>query len=148
MSEPPLTGNPIGGNPAALEQTAANLKQWGASLQEAGHGLASIDTTAGWTGPAADQFRKVFDTQPARWTQAGDAFTKAGDALLAYVPVLKWAQGQAAAHLNSPDTLKAVQAQLAPAASTAAQALNEAAALAPAEPSLISRIWHGIESIF
>lgn len=33
-----------------------------------------IDTTEGWIGKAADQFRDMFDGQASKWLDAGDSF--------------------------------------------------------------------------
>jgi uncharacterized protein YukE len=87
----------VPGSPPAILTTIASMRAYGDALHLAGTGLARIDTADGWSGPAADAFRAAFTGQPARWTQAGDAFHTAADALVDYHRVLAWAQQQAAA---------------------------------------------------
>jgi hypothetical protein len=94
------TDNPVAllpGNPPAIVATVASMRAYGDALHLAGAGLARIDTADGWSGPAADAFRAAFTGQPARWTEAGDAFHTAADGLEDYHRVLVWAQEQAAA---------------------------------------------------
>lgn len=156
----------IPGDPAALEQTAQQLATWAGALKLAANGLGRIDTTSGWSGQAADQFRRVFDNQPAKWLRAADAFQSAADALARYASVLSWAQGQAVAaitawnagadyHQAARQVLQSARAQLAVAAGTAAQVIGSAEDLAPPAPGLLSEIgddiggavdsaWHGL----
>lgn len=86
----------VPGDAAALHQTAENLTTYGDGLHNAGQGLNRIDTTSGWSGPAADAFRAVFHGEPAKWLDAGDAFHTAAGALQSYAGTLTWAQSQAA----------------------------------------------------
>src|SRR5438045_3056669 len=93
------TGDPIAlipGDPGAVGQAARALASYGDVLDLAGAGLERIDTTSGWSGQAADAFRRVYHGQPGQWVRAGDAFHEAASALAAYIPALSWAQGQAA----------------------------------------------------
>jgi Putative T7SS secretion signal domain len=64
-----LTSDPaalIPGDSDAVHNTEWSLTVYGDMLHEAGAGLGHIDTTHGWKGQAADQFRKGVDGQPAR----------------------------------------------------------------------------------
>ncbi|MFE7312676.1 putative T7SS-secreted protein [Streptomyces sp. NPDC057555] len=71
------------------------LREYGDALLEAGEGLKRIDTSDGWSGKAADQFRDVFDGEPTKWLMAGDAFHDAAKALDSYANTLHWAQSEA-----------------------------------------------------
>ncbi len=51
----------IPGNPASIAQVAGKMYGYSTVLTEAGNGLKRIDTTGGWSGAAADAFRKRFD---------------------------------------------------------------------------------------
>lgn len=86
----------VPGDVGAVDDLMWRLRSYGDSLCEAGAGLARIDTASGWQGAAADAFRKVFRGQPAKWTEAGDCFHSAANALDSYDSTLQWAQGQAA----------------------------------------------------
>ena len=86
----------IPGDPDAVHDTEWSMTVYGDMLHKAGAGLQRIDTTKGWKGEAADQFRKVFHGQPAKWLKAGDAFHAAADALDSYASTLTWARQQAA----------------------------------------------------
>jgi hypothetical protein len=93
------TQNPqalVPGDAGAVRQTSQNLTTYGDALHDAGQGLHRIDTSQGWSGPAADAFRAVFDGQPNKWIDAGDAFHTAAAALDTYAGTLTWAQQQAA----------------------------------------------------
>jgi type VII secretion system ESX-1 substrate len=143
----------IPGDPASIYQTEAELRRYGDLLAEAGKGLQRIDTAGGWSGPAADAFRGVFDGQPRKWLQAGTAFHAAADALNSYAESLTWAQGQAGTaigqwnggdHQAANGTLSRAEGQLTAAGSTAATAIGRARDLAPPKPGLWSRIGHDI----
>jgi hypothetical protein len=71
----------VPGNAESIYITEGALIQYGDLLVEAGTGLRQIDTTAGWSGAAADAFREVYHGQPSKWLQAGDAFHDAANAL-------------------------------------------------------------------
>lgn len=86
----------IPGDAGAIHRAAGNLTAYGDALQNAGQGLTRIDTTQGWSGPAADAFRAVFHGQPGKWLDAGDAFHTASAAVNTYADTLAWAQQQAA----------------------------------------------------
>src|ERR1700733_2532220 len=90
----------IPGSAASIYATEGALIQYGDLLVEAGTGLRQIDTTAGWSGAAADAFREVYHGQPSRWLQAGDAFHDAANALDNYAATLSWAQQEAAAAID------------------------------------------------
>lgn len=144
----------IPGDPDALDQMARQLASWGGSLELAAEGLSRIDTTAGWSGQAAEAFRKVFDNQPGKWKNAADAFREASEALGQYAVELRWAQQQASAaltawhsgdHQGAQRTLENARSRLSDAASTAARAVGTAADTAPPRPGLLSEIGHGFE---
>lgn len=86
----------VPGKPDALSQSVQLLNSYGDMLAEAGAGLGRIDTSDGWSGPAADGFRNAFHGQPSKWVQAGDCFHSAATAVENYLGTLTWAQGQAA----------------------------------------------------
>ena len=86
----------ITGDPGAVYETEAQLRQYAEVLLEAGVGLRRIDTSDGWRGTAADAFRRIYDDQPGKWLRAGDAFQSAADALGGYAATLGWAQDAAA----------------------------------------------------
>lgn len=67
----------------------------GQALQQVGASLRTIDTADAWRGPAAEQFRAVFHTQPSKWITAGDSFAAAAAALSRYAETLAWAQSRA-----------------------------------------------------
>lgn len=86
----------VPGSPDSLTTTAQSLLAYGDVLVEAGEGLAKIDTEDGWRGPAGDAFRDRFHGQPARWTEAGNEFHTAANALYDYLHTLRAAQQRAA----------------------------------------------------
>lgn len=94
LGETPDPKELVPGEPGVLRTTAASLGRFGDVLIRAGGGLRGIDD-GGWTGPAADEFHRFFDGEPARWTTCGDCFHTAKDAVTGYVDTLEWAQGQA-----------------------------------------------------
>ncbi|WP_330265178.1 putative T7SS-secreted protein [Streptomyces griseorubiginosus] len=99
MAELGETSDPralVPGNPDSLTTTAQSLLAYGDVLVEAGEGLAKIDTVDGWRGPAGDAFRDRFHGQPARWTEAGNEFHAAANALYDYLHTLRAAQQRAA----------------------------------------------------
>ncbi|PKW18648.1 putative T7SS-secreted protein [Saccharopolyspora spinosa] len=85
----------VPGFPDAVGETAAAMKVYGDSLHEAGDGLKRIDSSEGWEGEAAEQFRSAFDGEPTKWLEAGDCFHQAAQALEHYSGALTWAQEQA-----------------------------------------------------
>jgi hypothetical protein len=99
MAELGETSDPralVPGSPDSLTTTAQALLAYGDVLIEAGEGLAKIDTVDGWRGPAGDAFRDRFHGQPARWTEAGNEFHTAANALYDYLHTLRAAQQRAA----------------------------------------------------
>ena len=80
----------MSGDVGAVTGTLWSMRSYGDSLREAGTGLARIDTHQGWQGEAADQFRSRFDGEPRKWTEAGDCFHSAADALDSYAGTLQW----------------------------------------------------------
>ncbi|MGI8310683.1 putative T7SS-secreted protein [Saccharopolyspora hattusasensis] len=79
----------------AVRATASAMKAYGENLHEAGAGLQRIETSEGWEGEAAEQFRSAFDGEPTKWLDAGDCFHDAAGALERYCETLTWAQEQA-----------------------------------------------------
>jgi hypothetical protein len=149
----------IPGDPGKLYETVADLTQYADLMIEAGKGLRQIDVTSGWSGPAADAFRKAYEPQPSRWLQAGDAFRDSANAVDGYAQTLSWAQDQAAAaaslwdsggHANQTQAqqiLTNAQDQLESAGTLAASAVSNAASLAPPAPGFWSGIGHSLESL-
>jgi hypothetical protein len=101
----------VPGDPGTVTRTAAALRTRGDALHKAGTGLQRIDTTDGWSGPAADAFRAVFDGQPGKWLEAGDCFHNAAAALDTYNSTLTWAQGQAADAIQQWDNARTATSQ-------------------------------------
>jgi hypothetical protein len=86
----------VPGDADAVRRTAAAMTAYGDELQQAGDGLRRIDSTEGWSGEAAEQFRSAFHGEPGKWLEAGECFYYAGGSLDQYSDTLAWAQGQAA----------------------------------------------------
>jgi hypothetical protein len=151
----------VPGDPAGIAEVAGKLYNYGTLLTEAGNGLQRIDTGSGWQGSAADAFRAKFKGQPSAWLQAGSCFTSSAKALDDYVPVLSWAQQEAAAAITqwhagqkqaAQSTLSNAQAKVASAAGTAAGIIGQARDKAPQKPGLWSDVggflegaWHATE---
>jgi hypothetical protein len=98
MAELGQTDDPkqlVPGDDGALTGIAASLRSRGDELAPAGKGLQRIDTSDGWSGPAADAFREKFHGQPGQWIEAGDSFHSAATAVETYARTLTWAQVQA-----------------------------------------------------
>lgn len=92
------TKNPlelVPGKAGSVADAMWALRDYGDALHEAGTGLKRIDTTEGWSGKAADQFRAVFDGEPTKWLTAGDCFHDAAQAMNSYASTLRWAQSEA-----------------------------------------------------
>ena len=149
----------IPGNPQEIDVIEGDLIQYADLLYEAGDGLARIDTTAGWSGEAADAFRGVFHGQPGKWLQASEAFHAAANALADYGAVLSWAQEQAAVaigmwnagtahHQAAEATLATAISRVDSAGDTAAKLVGAARDLAPPKPSLWSRLTSDVASDF
>ncbi len=99
MAELGATNDPkalVPGDADTLDGTVQMLNSYGDMLAEAGTGLQRIDTADGWSGTAADGFRKAFQGQPGKWIEAGGAFHSAAQGVGNYLNTLTWAQGQAA----------------------------------------------------
>jgi hypothetical protein len=151
----------IPGDPAGIAEVAGQLYNYATLLTEAGNGLQRIDTSSGWQGSAADAFRARFQGQPSAWLEAGSCFSSAAKALDDYVPVLSWAQQEAAEAITQwhAGNKKAAQTILGNAASKAAGAAATATATigqardkAPQKPGFWSDVggffssaWHGAE---
>lgn len=98
MGELGRTGEPtdlIPGDPGAIDKNVIAFGGRAGAMERAGAGLKQIDNGA-WQGDAADAFRDKFGYEPARWTQAADAFERIAKELSGYADTLRWAQGQAA----------------------------------------------------
>lgn len=139
----------VPGNPGAIATVAGGLYDYATLLARAGDGLARIDTANGWRGQAADAFRARFHGHPEAWREAGTCFSAAAKALDDYVPVLAWAQRQAAeaiAQWNAGDkqgaqvTLGHARSRVADAAGTAARIIGRARDEAPQKPGFWSKV--------
>ena len=146
----------ITGDPGAVYETEAQLRQYAEVLLEAGVGLRRIDTSDGWRGAAADAFRRIYDDQPGKWLRAGDAFQSAADALGGYAATLGWAQDAAATAIGlwnagdkqaASDTLASAQSQLAAAGDAAAAVVGRARDQAPPGPSIWDDLTSGAGSV-
>jgi hypothetical protein len=153
----------IPGDPASISAVAGKLLAYANLLTEAGNGLAVIDTESGWQGAAADGFRDKFKGQPSAWQQAGSCFLSAAKALDDYVPVLSWAQQDAAEAVTQWDAghkqaaqsiLSTAQSNVSDAAGRAASAIGAARDKAPQQPGFWSDVGgfltgalHGAEDI-
>ena len=151
----------IPGNPASIAQVAGKMYGYSTALTEAGNGLKRIDTTSGWSGAAADAFRKRFDGEPQGWLDAGTCFRQAAEALDRYIPALVSAQQQAATaielwaqgHKDAANaTLEDACSQVSDAAGAASAAVGRARDQAPQLPGFWSKIgnffdglWHHTE---
>ncbi|MEV7470599.1 putative T7SS-secreted protein [Streptomyces kronopolitis] len=147
----------IPGNVASLRHTQAALQAYGDLLHRAGEGLKRIDTSDGWSGDAAEAFRKVFHGQPSKWLRAGDAFHHAAKALDSYIETLSWAQREADSALKlwesgeshhdaAKDKLDNAYSQWDTAGQTAANIVGKARDLAPPEPGFWSELGDDIGS--
>jgi hypothetical protein len=126
MSELGQTHDPVQlvpGDPATIRGNAQALQARAGHAEEAGDGLAGIDTGA-WTGAAADTFRDKFSYEPNKWYAAANSLATAGEALTTYAQTLQWAQGQAAEAIRLWD---AAVAESARARQAYEQAANQAA---------------------
>jgi len=153
----------IPGDPASITAVAGKLLAYANLLTEAGNGLEVIDTESGWQGAAADGFRAKFKGQPSAWQQAGSCFLSAAKALDAYVPVLSWAQQDAAEAVTQWDAghkqaaqsiLSTARSNVSDAAGMAASAIGAARDEAPQQPGFWSDVGgflkgalHGAEDI-
>jgi hypothetical protein len=153
------TTNPadlVPGDPGAIAKTVIQLYDYAVLLTEAGNGLSRIDTSAGWTGAAADAFRRRFNGQPQKWQEAGSCFMTAAKALDDYIPILVWAQDTAGVAIqmwaegdkkNAEVTLDRAQGQVESAADTANAAVAAAADKAPPHPGFWSDVGHFFSSV-
>jgi hypothetical protein len=153
----------IPGEPALITAVAGKLLAYANLLTEAGNGLEVIDTESGWQGAAADGFRAKFTGQPGAWQQAGSCFLSAAKALDAYVPVLSWAQQDAAEAVTqwgaghkqaAQSILSTARSNVSNAAGMAASAIGAARDKAPEQPGFWSDIGgflegalHGAEDV-
>jgi hypothetical protein len=139
----------IPGDLASITAVTGKLLAYANLLTEAGNGLEVIDTESGWQGAAADGFRAKFKGQPSAWQQAGSCFLSAAKALDAYVPVLSWAQQDAAEAVTQWDAghkqaaqsiLSSARSNVSDAAGMAASAIGAARDQAPQQPGFWSDI--------
>lgn len=153
----------IPGDPAGIAEVAGKLYNYGVLLTEAGNGLQRIDTSSGWQGAAGDAFRAKFKGQPSAWLEAGSCFASSAKALDDYVPVLSWAQQQAAEAITqwhagkkqaAQSILSNAQNKVASAAGTAAAIIGQARDKAPQKPGFWSSVGgflegalHGAEDV-
>lgn len=146
----------IPGDSGAIANVAGAMYAYGNALHAAGVGLARIDTTAGWSGAAADAFRKRFSGHPQQWVEAGLCFQDAAAALDGYIPVLDWAQQRAGEAIRlwaeskrqaASDTLSSARSQLSSAGDTAAAAVGKARDKAPPKPGFWSQVGHFFDGL-
>lgn len=139
----------IPGDPAGIAEVAGRLYNYATLLNEAGNGLARIDTQSGWQGAAADAFRAKFRGRPDAWLEAGACFLSAARALDDYVPVLSWAQQEASEaitqwHAGSRQAALTILAdarhRVADAGGTAASVIGRARDQAPQRPGFWSEV--------
>jgi ribosomal protein S15P/S13E len=125
----------VPGDPAAVTRTADGMTAYDDELHNAGQGLRTIDTTEGWSGQAADNFRAVYHGQPSKWLTAGDAFHAAATAVTNYASTLTWAQQQAAEAIQLWNDGQAATAQARAAHDQAVQQAQQHAAAQTASGS-------------
>ncbi|HEY1701602.1 MAG TPA: hypothetical protein VGG75_17995 [Trebonia sp.] len=139
----------VPGDPAEIAEVAGKMYNYGTLLTEAGNGLQRIDTSSGWQGSAADAFRAKFKGQPSAWLEAGSCFTSSAKALDTYVPVLSWAQQEAAGAITqwhagqkkaAQSILSSALGKVADAAGTAAGIIGQARDKAPQKPGFWSDV--------
>jgi hypothetical protein len=147
----------VPGEPAMIYQAEGELRNYGDMMAEAGTGLQRVDTSAGWSGDAADAFRKRYHGEPDKWTRAGGAFHSAADALNSYAGTLSWAQQQAATAINqwndndkqtATSTLDSARSAVRSAGDTATIAVGKARDLAPPKPGFWSRLGSDVGGFF
>ncbi|MEU9487147.1 putative T7SS-secreted protein [Streptomyces decoyicus] len=147
----------IPGNASSLRHTQAALKAYGDLLHRAGEGLKRIDTSDGWSGRAAEAFRKAYHGQPSKWLRAGDAFHDAAKALDSYIATLTWAQSEADSalrlwdsgeshHEAAKEKLDNAYSQWDTAGQKAANIVGQARDLAPPEPGFWSELGDDVGS--
>ncbi|WP_304512141.1 putative T7SS-secreted protein [Amycolatopsis sp. GM8] len=127
----------VPGEPGEIRKSIAHLVVCGNKMVQTGDGLKTLDT-GGWTGGAADAYHERFDTEPGRWTIAGDAFHAAAQAIEGYTATLEWAQGQAreaiGIYQQGEQATQQAQAQHNQAVAVATQQAAAAGQPAPAQP--------------
>ena len=141
----------VHGDAGAVRSAASELRGFAAGFGETSDGLGRI-RTGHWEGAAADAFRARFGPEPAKWASAAEAMSRASAALETYAAAVEsaqaqagqavdlWIQGQAAYGDAARQLLAAARQARDDAAASAATAINAAAGLAPAGPSLSAQI--------
>lgn len=86
----------VPGDVSRIAEAVWDMRDYATALNDAGAGLARIDTSDGWSGKAGDTFRATFDGEPPKWSEAGACFSSAAHALDGYANTLRWAQNEAA----------------------------------------------------
>lgn len=84
----------VHGNPGKVRESAKHLKDFYTAFDHVGQGMKKV-SSPGWSGEAADAFRKKFEMHPTKWLQAADACEDAATALDSYADTIKWAQDKA-----------------------------------------------------
>ena len=84
----------IHGSTGDIAASVKNLRDFGSAFGLVGRGLKSLDS-GHWKGEAAEAFRERFESLPADWLRAADAFEDAASALETYAKTVTWAQGEA-----------------------------------------------------
>ncbi|EPH07262.1 hypothetical protein HMPREF1531_00320 [Propionibacterium sp. oral taxon 192 str. F0372] len=85
----------VPGDPAKCAGLYWDLSAMSTDLETAGRGLSKIDTSAGWAGPAAEAFQKVYEGHPQEWLKAADSFSTSSTEINSYADMLRWAQSKA-----------------------------------------------------
>ncbi|GAB4585036.1 hypothetical protein Ntsu_28680 [Nocardia sp. IFM 10818] len=86
----------IRGEPSAITEAGTSLGKLSTAADQTGEGLRAVGNISGWEGSGADGYQVGFSPQPAKWTDAADAFTDAKTALEAWAAAVSAAQGLAA----------------------------------------------------
>lgn len=85
----------VPGSPAAIDESASNMRKLAKAFQEADDGLRKLDMND-WQGAAAEKFNSYFADELPKWTDAAEAFVPAADALTTYKGAVERAQRDAA----------------------------------------------------
>jgi hypothetical protein len=164
----------IPGDPDSVEELARKVGVLARGLGEGQSKLAAI-RSGDWRGKGGEAFRGLIGEQPAKFGTASDAFGKAAGALVRYAEVLRQAQHDAGLavdqygrgeqtsrqwqgqhHGNDPGepdrnaahrTLSSARSRVEAEARRTSKALFTAADDAPKKPSLLHRVFSGVEHL-
>lgn len=84
----------VHGDPAAIRESAAHLKDFHDAFERVGNGMRGLDSSR-WRGEAAEAFRRAFEMHPTKWLHAADSCGRAAEALNQFAETVTWAQRQA-----------------------------------------------------